>query len=164
VYIVREYEICSCPFFVFELSELQERRFSLHFPSRRYSFRRFNGADLFPGGSTGHFIDSVRLYYMLNGVKTMVNNNRSGYIPASPYGVIANMMDSSGGSTLGIETNYNITNDSSTIFIDLKPGKEDTLSCAFTQFDRVLTLAWYDRMPKLTAADKYNNYFTVMER
>jgi hypothetical protein len=126
-------------------------------------FEDSTGANLFVDGSNGYYIDSVRLYYMLNGIKTMVNNSQPGFVSAIPYGVAADTQFGNN-SILGIDCYYNIINDSSTIFIDLKPGKEDTLACVFTQWDRILTLAWYDRVPVMTAADKGNNHFTVMER
>jgi hypothetical protein len=127
-------------------------------------FEDSTGADLFVGGSNGYYIDSIRLYYMLNGVKTMVNTDQPGFVSAAPYGVEPTGSQFGDSSILGIQTNFNILNDSSTIFIDLKPGKEDTLTCFFTEWDRILTLAWYDGVPVITAADKDNNFFTVMER
>jgi hypothetical protein len=62
-----------------------------------------------------------------------------------------------------VQVNFGIVNNSSTIFIDLKPGVEDTLSCKFIEDDYVLDLAWYNGAPKMTAAGKGNPYFIVVK-
>lgn len=124
-----------------------------------------SGHDLFTDGSNGYIVDSVRLYYYLNGVKTLVNNDRPGVRSAMPWGVapFTHLYDTAAYSGLEIQTNFGIVNDSTTIFIDLKPGVEDTLACKFIEGGYVLDLTWYNRVPKMIASGQENPFFIVVK-
>lgn len=124
-----------------------------------------SGNDLFTDGSNGYVVDSVRMYYYLDGVRTLATTARPGVIPTYPWGISPFTHDFGSGiySGLAMLTNFGIANDSTTIFIDLKPGVEDTLACKFTNDDQVLYLAWYNRVPKMTAAGKGDPFFIVVK-
>ena len=124
-----------------------------------------SGNDLFADGSNGYIADSVRLYYYQDGVKTLVNTARPGVISTFLWGVIPlpDHNNPNAYAGLGIETNFGIVKDSSTIFIHLKAGVEDTLACKFIEDNYVLYLAWYNGVPKMTAAGKQNPFFTVVK-
>lgn len=124
-----------------------------------------SGNNLFTDGSNGYIADSVRLYYYLNGVRTLATTARPGVIPTYPWGVSPFIHDFGIGiySGLAIDTDFGIVNDSTTIFIDLKPGVEDTLACKFIEGGYVLDLAWYNGVPKMTAAGHENPFFIVVK-